>query len=272
FDRVVAVEPEDAMRRRLSGAEALAGAAEAIPVVDGSADAVFAAEAFHKFDGERTVPEIARVLRPGGTLVVLEAAAPAPGPFAPFHRFYLRRIVPLAGRLSPDPSAYAYLSRSIFEFGSGPEFEAALAAAGFLTTGRRQFMLGATRLWIAERAGQESAAGSTGPGTGQDFAAAAPGRMQNARAHGANGVNLPRGADRLTGEWRAWTGVQLALSVALTAAFVQALLVLLNSRDDLPLNGWQRNGAWLLVVGGLLVFGLRSVQLVLRFLGARTRP
>ena len=71
FDRVIAVEPEKAMRRRLAGTDVLAGAAEAIPVADGSVDAVFAAEAFHKFDGERAVLEIGRVLRPGGTLVLM---------------------------------------------------------------------------------------------------------------------------------------------------------------------------------------------------------
>ena len=71
FERVIAVEPEDAMRRRLAGAEVLDGAAEAIPLDDGSVDAVFAAEAFHKFDGERAVPELARVLRPGGVLVLM---------------------------------------------------------------------------------------------------------------------------------------------------------------------------------------------------------
>ena len=75
FDRVLAVEPEEAMRRLLvslcPGAEALAGSAEEIPLADGSVDAVFAAEAFHRFDGERAVAEIARVLRPRGVLVLL---------------------------------------------------------------------------------------------------------------------------------------------------------------------------------------------------------
>jgi SAM-dependent methyltransferase len=75
FARVVAVEPADAMRRRLVAlcpdAEALDGAAEAIPLADGSVAAAFAAEAFHKFDGERAVPELARVLRPGGVLVLM---------------------------------------------------------------------------------------------------------------------------------------------------------------------------------------------------------
>jgi SAM-dependent methyltransferase len=74
FARVVAVEPDDAMRAVLKevvpAAEALAGRGEAIPLADGSVDAVFSAEAFHWFAGEESVAEIARVLRPRGALVI----------------------------------------------------------------------------------------------------------------------------------------------------------------------------------------------------------
>lgn len=71
---VIAVEPSDAMRalleRVVPDATALAGYAESIPLEDGSVDAVFVGEAFHWFpDG--SVDEIARVLRPGGTLAIL---------------------------------------------------------------------------------------------------------------------------------------------------------------------------------------------------------
>jgi SAM-dependent methyltransferase len=75
FDRVIAVEPDAGMRALLSprahGAEVLAGAAEEIPMADASVDAVFVAEAFHTFDGERAVVEIARVLKPHGLLVLM---------------------------------------------------------------------------------------------------------------------------------------------------------------------------------------------------------
>jgi ubiquinone/menaquinone biosynthesis C-methylase UbiE len=75
FGRVVAVEPADAMRRLLvalcSDAEVLAGSAEDIPLADASVDAVFAAESFHWFYGDRALTEIARVLRPRGALVVM---------------------------------------------------------------------------------------------------------------------------------------------------------------------------------------------------------
>jgi SAM-dependent methyltransferase len=75
FGGVVAVEPADAMRRVLAArcpqAEARPGIAQAIPLPDGSVDAVFAAEAFHWFDDDRSLAEIARVLRPGGALALL---------------------------------------------------------------------------------------------------------------------------------------------------------------------------------------------------------
>jgi SAM-dependent methyltransferase len=75
FGRVVAVEPAEAMRRVLETlcpeAELLAGTAHEIPIADVSVDAVFAAQAFHWFEDERAVAEIARVLRPGGALVLM---------------------------------------------------------------------------------------------------------------------------------------------------------------------------------------------------------
>ncbi len=60
------------MRAQLSQAlpdvEALAGSAEAIPLPDGSVDAVFSGQAWHWFDPARAVPEVARVLKPRGWL------------------------------------------------------------------------------------------------------------------------------------------------------------------------------------------------------------
>jgi ubiquinone/menaquinone biosynthesis C-methylase UbiE len=72
---VRAVEPDDRMRavlaERVSQAEVVAGRAEAIPADDSSFDAVFVASAWHWVDESRAVPEVARVLRPGGRLALL---------------------------------------------------------------------------------------------------------------------------------------------------------------------------------------------------------
>jgi SAM-dependent methyltransferase len=71
---VLAVEPDDGMRavaeRALPG-RTRSGTAEQIPVEDGSVDAVVAGQAFHWFDPEQALPEIARVVRPGGHLGVI---------------------------------------------------------------------------------------------------------------------------------------------------------------------------------------------------------
>lgn len=69
FERVVAVEPDERMRALIDGA--VAGTAEAIPLPDRSADAVFVGDAFHWFDAPVALAEIARVLRPRGGLVLL---------------------------------------------------------------------------------------------------------------------------------------------------------------------------------------------------------
>jgi SAM-dependent methyltransferase len=69
---VTAVEPSPGMlaqlRRAVPGVTALEGTAERIPLRDESADAIVVAQAFHWFDPPVALPEIARVLRPGGTL------------------------------------------------------------------------------------------------------------------------------------------------------------------------------------------------------------
>jgi len=67
---VTAVEPSGALRDKLAAslpaARALEGTAEAIPLADGSADAVVVGQAFHWFEVEPALAEMARVLRPGG--------------------------------------------------------------------------------------------------------------------------------------------------------------------------------------------------------------
>jgi SAM-dependent methyltransferase len=69
---VIAVEPVAEMRAALpAGARALDGSAEAIPLEDGAVDAVTVGQAFHWFDGDAALAEIARVLRPGGLLALL---------------------------------------------------------------------------------------------------------------------------------------------------------------------------------------------------------
>ena len=71
---VVAVDPSEEMLsicRRLRGVDTMVGTAESIPLAHGSVDAVVVGQAFHWFDQQRALPEIARVLRPSGVLGLL---------------------------------------------------------------------------------------------------------------------------------------------------------------------------------------------------------
>lgn len=237
------------------------GDAFRLPFPDHSIDAVTVAFGIRNLRPTKDAAiEIARVLRPGGSFVILEATAPAPGALAPFHRFHLRHVVPLLGRLSADPSAYRYLSQSILAL-EASDLERDLAAAGFTTHDRRAFLLGASRLWSVRAkspTGQESTGGTPGP--------------QNARPIPADRAKAPRPGAPPAEEWRIWTGAQLAVSAALTIAMGYGLWVFVKFGDDLPLAARHRVMAVGLLVLGSVAFLLRTVVLLLRFSSAPRRP
>jgi demethylmenaquinone methyltransferase/2-methoxy-6-polyprenyl-1,4-benzoquinol methylase len=67
-------------------------------------------------DLDRGLREMARVLRPGGRLVVLEITQPARPPLSTFFSLWFDRVVPLLGVLSEESEAYAYLPESVRSF------------------------------------------------------------------------------------------------------------------------------------------------------------
>ena len=73
--RILAVEPlaamREALRHNLPDVEVLDAVAEDLPLAEGTADAAVAAQAFHWFDGERTLSELARVLQPGAPIALV---------------------------------------------------------------------------------------------------------------------------------------------------------------------------------------------------------
>lgn len=232
-----------------------------LPLPAGAADAVTVGFGLRNLrPRSEALAEIRRVLRPGGTLAVLEATAPRPGPLAALHRWHLRHGVPALGRLSGDPSAYRYLGASILEFGDGSELELDLAALGFRVSIRRRFLAGAAALWVAEAAS----------GRGEKPSADIP-FVQSAReAAGESGAGTS--SDRvLDEEARIWTSVQAVVSAALTAALGWGIVVFAKSSVAMFLDPWQRGLGWILLVGGFLFAGLRTLGVLARLGEGRDR-
>jgi demethylmenaquinone methyltransferase / 2-methoxy-6-polyprenyl-1,4-benzoquinol methylase len=88
-----------------------------LPYDAGRFDAVTVGFGVRNFaDRDRGLREMARVLRPGGRLVVLEFTRPRRPPFSTFYSLWFDRIAPILGRISDDPEAYAYLAESVRSF------------------------------------------------------------------------------------------------------------------------------------------------------------
>jgi len=100
------------------------GDAEHIPFSDSSFDAVTVAFGVRNFENLRQgLAEMKRVLRPGGTMLILEFSQPSTFPFKYLYRLYSRIIIPFFGRLiSRHSHAYSYLPETAASFPSGEMF------------------------------------------------------------------------------------------------------------------------------------------------------
>lgn len=81
-------------------------------------------------DLERGLAEMARVVRPGGHVVVLEITTPRRPPLSTFFEVWFERVVPLLGRLAGDAQAYSYLPSSVRRFPGPEELAAAMWGSG----------------------------------------------------------------------------------------------------------------------------------------------
>src|SRR3954463_10606118 len=109
------------------------GNALELPYPDDSFDAATVGFGARNFsDLQRGLAEMARVVRVGGRVVVLEITTPTRAPLSTFYRLWFDRVVPLLGRLAGDPDAYSYLPDSVKRFPPPHDLAAAMAAVGLV--------------------------------------------------------------------------------------------------------------------------------------------
>lgn len=132
------------------------GDALRLPLQDGSADGVTVAFGVRNFeDLPMGLREMARVLRPGGRLVVLEFSHPRPGLFGALYRLYFQRVLPAVGRLvSGVRGPYGYLPATVDLFPDPPAFAELLRRAGFRDVVQKPLTGGIATLHAARRGGE----------------------------------------------------------------------------------------------------------------------
>ncbi|MGK2957446.1 MAG: ubiquinone/menaquinone biosynthesis methyltransferase, partial [Acidimicrobiales bacterium] len=95
--------------------------------------------------------ELARVVKPGGRIALLEVAEP-PNPLMRWgHSIYFGKVVPLIGGLLSDPNAYRYLPRSVAYLPEPTELMAMLRSSGFEDATRQLLSGGISQLLVATR-------------------------------------------------------------------------------------------------------------------------
>ena len=122
-----------------------------LPLPDGYFDAVTISFGLRNMaDRHRSLCEMRRVLKPGGSVVILEFSQPQAW-FQPFYYFYLRRILPLiAGAVTGDRAAYIYLNETIGQFPDRSALSEEIRAAGFSAIKAEGLTLGVVALHEAQ--------------------------------------------------------------------------------------------------------------------------
>ncbi len=157
---VVGVDPSPGMlevgrkkvqARGLAARVSLAlGDAQALDLPDASFDASSIAFGIRNVpDRPRALREMARVVRPGGRVVVLELSEPTTPVLGKLARWHIHTLVPAVGALLSGAREYRYLERSIAAFPPRADFAATLAASGLEVISVEPLTFGAATLYVA---------------------------------------------------------------------------------------------------------------------------
>ena len=124
-----------------------------LPFADGSFDLITMAFGFRNLANyEEGLSEMFRLLKPNGTLGILEFAEPPPGALGDLYRFYTQRVLPkIGGLISGDAAAYEYLPKSVARFFRPDELASLMTQVGYTPVRYHLMTLGSVALHIAIR-------------------------------------------------------------------------------------------------------------------------
>ncbi len=138
-------------RRKSSQINWVQGDALALPFDDASFDAATIGFGIRNVeDLDAGLRELARVVRPGGRLAVLEITRPR-GALRPFFRLWFDVLIPLAGKALPGGAAYTYLPASVRRFPGPDDLADALRRAGLAEVSYRLLAGGIVSLHVGRR-------------------------------------------------------------------------------------------------------------------------
>ena len=124
-----------------------------LPFADQNFDVVTAAFGLRNMASwEKGLSEMARILKPGGHLLILDFSLPARPLIRPLYRFYLHHILPhIAGLATGRKDAYEYLGLSIEQFPSGKTMTSLIESCGFREAKAYPLTLGTVSIYTAIR-------------------------------------------------------------------------------------------------------------------------
>ena len=129
------------------------GDSEKIEFSDNTFDAVIVSFGVRNFQHlELGLSEIFRVLKPGGSIMVLEFSKPQNAPFKQIYQFYFKNILPMVGKLvSKDTAAYTYLPDSVNAFPDGKAFCEILEKVGFRVQHYKPYTFGVCTSYVGKK-------------------------------------------------------------------------------------------------------------------------
>ncbi len=130
------------------------GDAQAIEAEDASVDATSISFGIRNVpDRGRALREMARVVRPGGRIVILELAEPTTPVLGPLARWHIHTLVPAIGAALSGAREYRYLEKSIAAFPPREEFSQLMAASGLEVIAAEALTFGVATLYVATPTG-----------------------------------------------------------------------------------------------------------------------